>query len=205
MKYFFYIIFFCTTHISLSKNNIKEIHKQHKDLATDYHYMIQSDGKIATFGVVFSGINYKFLLSRYTSAGQLDSSFGTNGIVTITTDTLNYANVCALQSDGTFIIDGYKANGIYQDFILLRYTTAGTLDQTFGTNGKLIITHTQLDNIITYKRQSDGTFFISGYKVSGYNIYFTLLKYTSAGILDTTFGLNGYLITPIRTIIKEEE
>lgn len=174
-----------------------------KTTEVDYDYIVQGDQKIITFGTIISGINYSFALSRYTAAGSLDTTFGTNGTTTITSDTLEFVNTCTLQVDNTLWIDGFVAHGINQDYIILHYTNLGVLDTTFGIQGKVTVAHTTLDSVIGYKRLSDGTFFISGYKISGTNVYFALLKYTAQGVLNRSFGNNGLLITPIRTFLLE--
>src|SRR5947208_4676761 len=70
-------------------------------------------------------------------AGSLDPTFGTNGIVT-TANTV--ANAAVLQSDGKIVVAGSIANSQnFQQGGLLRYTSNGVLDSSFGTGGKVLI------------------------------------------------------------------
>src|SRR5262249_2807687 len=67
--------------------------------------------------------------------GDLDGSFGVGGKVTTDfSGGRDEANALAIQPDGKIVAAG-TANG---DFALARYNVDGTLDATFGSNGKVI-------------------------------------------------------------------
>ena len=90
---------------------------------------IQSDGKIVLAGSVIDSQGFPELgLARYTSNGDLDSSFGTGGIVS-NPDAPAFA--LALQSNGKILIGTIASLG----FAVLRLNTDGSLDTTFGTDG----------------------------------------------------------------------
>jgi uncharacterized delta-60 repeat protein len=66
----------------------------------------------------------------------LDLTFGTGGIVTTPIGSGNdYGRSVAIQTDGKLVVAGYSNNGTNSDFALVRYTTNGALDLTFGTGG----------------------------------------------------------------------
>lgn len=75
---------------------------------------IQSNGDIVLGGEAGNGTSQGYLLSsssfaltRYTPTGQLDTSFGSNGIVTTTLGSkLSFINVVLLQSDGKIVAVG---------------------------------------------------------------------------------------------------
>jgi uncharacterized delta-60 repeat protein len=75
---------------------------------------IQSNGDIVLGGEAGNGHSQGYLLNsssfgltRYTPAGQLDTSFGNNGIVTTTlSSNLSFVNVVLLQSDGKIVAVG---------------------------------------------------------------------------------------------------
>ena len=169
---------------------------------------IQPDGKILVAGWTSNnGINY-CAVARFTTAGVLDTTFGgTNGAQpgtlyinqTIGGGINDQATDIVLQSDGKIIISGFtnKGNNIY--CALVRLTTAGQLDTTFGgTNGAPAgttyipfgIAGGTLDIATSALVQSDGSILVSGYSedVSTDNIYFAIARFTTAGLLDTTFG-----------------
>src|SRR5438309_5026712 len=101
---------------------------------------VQADGKIVVAG--YSDLvdpRYGFALARYNSDGTLDTTFGIDGRVT--TDFFGYgdfAYALAIQPDGKIVAAG-TADLIsgYSDFALARYNKDGSLDQTFGSKGKI--------------------------------------------------------------------
>lgn len=70
--------------------------------------------------------------------GTLDASFGNGGIVITDFDSqIDEANAIAIQSDGKILVAGVaKITGNNNDFAIVRYNTDGTLDSSFGSNGK---------------------------------------------------------------------
>jgi uncharacterized delta-60 repeat protein len=82
-----------------------------------------------------------FLLVRYKANGNIDTTFGSDGVVTTSFpgNLLSAAAAVALQSNGDIVAGGSTgaANSISSDFALARYTASGTLDITFGTNGRV--------------------------------------------------------------------
>ena len=73
--------------------------------------------------------------------GDLDPTFGTGGQVTTDFNhSTDIANAVALQTDGKLVVVGQTyTNNDYsgEDFAIARYNADGTLDTTFGVNGKV--------------------------------------------------------------------
>lgn len=150
------------------------------------------------------------VLSGVFAFGQnpanLDTNFGSGGKVF--TDFNNHSevgNAMVLQPDGKIILAGTGivtvANGY--DFCVARYNTDGTLDESFGTNGKANFEITNYNNSL--KRdyatglvlQSDGKIIISGYcpdgNFSSADNEFAVIRLNSNGTLDTNYATNGIL------------
>jgi len=155
---------------------------------------IQTDGKILVAGYSGWGSNNnEFAVARYNIDGTLDSTFGTNGIV-LTQIGIDDAsgNAIALQTDGKIIIAGYAVGVFHYDFALVRYNQNGTLDTIFGTNGKTITSLGLVDDVINaIFIQPDGKIVATGFAEG----YFGLARYNTSGILDTTFGTGGTVLT----------
>lgn len=114
---------------------------------------LQSTGRIIVAGnsnANLFGLNNSFAVARYTSTGDLDSSFAQgNGVVvfsfsallnssttTASTDILTGMNVL---STGKIILTGFSnAQNPNFDFAALRLNSNGTLDTTFGTKGFIL-------------------------------------------------------------------
>jgi len=182
------------------------------------HVRMQSDGKIVVAGGFDqpegSTTALVFAVVRLDPNGDLDSSFGTNGIATtnFTTDpTLPisaFAMGVAIQDDGKILVSGNTAytNGPGVGAVLVRYNLDGTLDPTFGTGGVVNIdlapdlgaVASGDDNEFAgdVAIQQGGDIFVSGstathtiYGVSSFT--FEVAAYTADGTLDQAFGNGG--------------
>src|SRR5687767_55764 len=106
---------------------------------------LQPDGKIiATGWVTQSGVNdgssYDFALVRYNPDGSLDTTFGTGGKVTADFNGMgDLAWTSVLQRDGKIVLAGPVRIDIGSDydFGVARFNPNGSLDTTFGGDGKV--------------------------------------------------------------------
>ncbi len=92
-----------------------------------------ANGSILVAGGIIRG-TFDFLVARFLPDGNLDPSFGTNGVVT--TDffgDIDIAHDMVVQADGKIVAAGY----CWTQFALARYNPDGNPDTTFGTGGKL--------------------------------------------------------------------
>ena len=83
-----------------------------------------------------------FLISNeiYPQAGELDPSFGKNGIVITALNFQSYAILSSIgiQTNGKIIAAGYTRTNAGDDFALVRYNKNGSLDNNFGKDGIVI-------------------------------------------------------------------
>lgn len=142
--------------------------------------ILQPDSKIVVAGTGGNGIDIDFALARYHSDGSLDSTFDLDGIVT--TDfggSHDYGSGVALQRDGRIIVAGYgNTDNLYYDFELARYNGDGSLDTTFGADGKVRTDFADsFDTGYDVAIQSDGKIIVVG----GSNADFALARYDGDG------------------------
>ncbi len=154
---------------------------------------IQSDGKIVVAGYSDNGANDDVLVLRYNANGTLDTGFGTNGVVLYNSGNDDYGTAVAVQSDGKIVVAGERQLGVWMTFgvLVLRYTTNGSLDTGFGTNGMVTYNSGNDDYGRTVAIQSDGKIVVAGSTDNGANDDVLVLRYNSGGSLDTAFGTNG--------------
>lgn len=155
--------------------------------------LIQSDSKIVVFGTSDVGGFGRITVVRYNPNGSLDTSFDGDGRVT-TSILDDRALTGAIQADGKILAAG--TNGI--GFAIVRYNPDGSLDTSFDGDG---IVTTSIGsffaNILDLKVLSDGKILAGGVSFNGLNNDFTVARYNANGSLDTTFGINGIVTTPI--------
>jgi uncharacterized delta-60 repeat protein len=158
---------------------------------------LQSDGKIIVGGVAAVGVA-AFLVARYTSAGVLDTTFGTNGYTTTSNGFQDIINQIAIQSDDSIVAVGSSFNGAASEFVLVRYTPSGSLDFGFGTGG---IVQTLIGSecyATSVYLQNDGKIVVAGYATISGSQEFVVARYTTTGTLDFSFGIGGIVTTLIQ-------
>ena len=153
--------------------------------------VIQSDGKILVGGSSASA-GASGVLVRYSTNLSLDASFGLGGIVITPVSSVDSV---AIQSDGKIVAAGYKSNGIYNDFALMRYNSNGTLDSDFGAGGEVITSFGSNAVAQSVAIQSDGKIVAVGSSGGGFANDFALVRYNTDGTLDTSFGSAGKVTT----------
>ncbi|MFB2898704.1 DUF4347 domain-containing protein [Aerosakkonemataceae cyanobacterium BLCC-F50] len=182
--------------------------------------LVQPDGKIVVAGPttiatpgssaypIYSYLD-GFALVRYNSDGSLDTSFGNNGVALSRAG--NYTGnlgKAVLQPDGKIILVEDSSSGRYGPFVLKRFNSDGSFDNSFGTLpampeyqvwGSSVTTSV---NDTNYARdavlQPDGKLVVLG--ISRADLLrggvdtprsLTLLRYNPDGTLDSSFGTGG--------------
>ncbi len=163
-----------------------------------YALLIQKDGKLVVAGSSRNGSHDDFALVRYNVNGSLDLTFGTGGKVTTPVGSGGVARALRAQPDGRLIAAGSASNGSNDDFALVRYNVDGSLDGTFGTGGKVTTPFgAQDDQAFGLVLQKTGRPIAAGSTFNGTDNDFALARYTTDGLLDTTFGGDGRVTTSI--------
>ena len=148
--------------------------------------------QLRCFTLLLACISVSIAPRAIAQAGQLDPTFGKNGIVTTDfgdefylTDTATIA-AAALQGDGKIVVVGGAPTPTdFSALTLARYNSDGTLDQSFGTAG--LVTDKNIGVLSSIALQVDGKIVVAGSPT----IDLTLVRYNSNGTLDTSFGSAG--------------
>lgn len=166
--------------------------------------ILQSDGKFVITGNSISIPFTQVAVGRFNFDGSPDSSFGTNGIVLTSIGThLQNINSLALQPDGKIVFAGER-NGIGGETledVFIRFNSDGSLDNSFGINGIVhFIPYVPFNYMANIALQVDGKILMSGGaildSISSGKIGMFLMRFEQNGNIDTTFGDNGFFITP---------
>ena len=170
-----------TTDIGNSDNSAKSV-------------AIQQDGKIVAVGTSY-GIENKFALVRYNVDGSLDTTFDSDGKVTTIG---GVANSVVIQADGKIVVAGVFNSILNDDFAILRYNSDGSLDTTFGVNGKSIITiQDRNDEARGVAIQSDGKIVLAGGTTKSQIGFFALLRLNNTVLgLDNDYLQNQFEVYP---------
>ena len=156
--------------------------------------VVQADGKILLAGF---NTDHSFCLARYSADGSLDLGFDNDGLVTTHINLWSgVAEGISLQQDGKILVSGYTHDSTDTYFVLVRYNTDGSLDAGFGAGGYQYTNFGQATSIAV---QADGKILVAGMAHNGTNSDFAMARYNSDGSLDSGFGVNGKVTTPIGT------
>lgn len=171
-----------------------------------------SNGKYLTVGNVGYMYNQNFFAERFNADGTLDTAFGDGGKVAVnmgyptTVETIDMAYSAVELPDGKIILCGWAEYGYPKKrSCLLKLNQDGTVDTTFGTNGKLYFT---LNTGTSQERANGMNIFLWNNKIvvagrgritdtsestTGINDMY-VVRLNLNGTYDTTFGNNGKLL-----------
>jgi uncharacterized delta-60 repeat protein len=180
--------------------------RQAIDIGEDYAnaVAVQGDGKVIVAGSSVTATGTWVSLMRLQRDGSLDTAFGSNGkvITHVGTSGNDAANAIALQDDGKIVVAGSSQGATGLDFAVLRYNADGSLDGSFGTDGKVRVDFAgDTDRAWSVLVQNDGKILVGGEANTGSSatgVDFALLRLNANGSLDAGFGSNGRVLTPIK-------
>ncbi len=188
---------------------------------------LKSDGSILIAGTYVTDTNVttssgsyswttnerELALVHYLATGERDMSFGSDGIAItpitptgVASSNAGGSNI-AIQPNGAIVEVGTAtgSNG-YNDVVLARYNSNGTLDPTFGGIGYALVdlgVASSGDSVVV---EPDGEVAAAGLVVTSFypgpqgaplTWAFATVGLTSAGLLDPTFGSGGVTVTQV--------
>jgi uncharacterized delta-60 repeat protein len=160
---------------------------------------VQSDGKIVVVGTSDDGSGASELaVARFNVNGSLDNAFGVNGKVTTgfsAGDDLGAG--IAIQSDDKIAVVGTSNNGSgISEFAVARFNVNGSLDNTFGVNGKVTTSFTAGNDVGSgIAVQSDDKIAVVGTGDDLSTTWFAVARFNLDGSLDISFRFDGTVIT----------
>jgi len=138
------------------------------DIFTDVSYgekvVIRNDSLFVTGQQYSATVNTDLFLTKMDSSGVADPSFGDNGIVITYVDSWNYGFDIMLTSDSKIYISGTTGPmSLTSDFLLIRYLSDGSYDNTFDDDG-IVTTYIRSDWDEAYAigMQPDGKILLTG-------------------------------------------
>ncbi len=149
---------------------------------------VQADGKI----VVASTLNNDFVVSRMNNNGTMDMSFGTNGVQSHSVFGIDNAYGLTLQSDGKILVCGYTDNGFGPMLGIIRMNANGSLDNSFGSGGKVSRIINGSDFAYSITVTPSGKVVVAGRTTNGlFNQKGLVAQFNADGSEDTNFGTSG--------------
>ncbi len=165
--------------------------------------LIQPDGKIVVAGHVRiyqqppNPNSSDPFVARFNADGSPDMTFGLGGSSIVNLGTVDcYLNDAALQADGKIVAVGsygFHSSGNNADYLIMRFNSNGTLDNSFDNDGFIIKGFgTNNDGAYGVVVQPDGKIVVGGASIVSFNTTVSaILRYNADGTPDTSFGVNG--------------
>lgn len=178
---------------------------------------IQPDGKIVVGADIVTGSNRDFMLTRFNSNGAVDANFGINGkIAWDFNNSKDFLKKIIILNNGKILIGGNSLVAGFQKYTFIRLNSDGSLDYTFGMNGKIsygIVAnqHRFFQDMVV---DSIGKISFIGHSNTEnieYFYYWTsshinyIVQLNADGSLNTNFGVAGVfqLVPSVYTIINK--
>ncbi|MCZ4409156.1 T9SS type A sorting domain-containing protein [Cryomorphaceae bacterium 1068] len=153
---------------------------------------IQNDGKILLVGRADNGANNDLILVRYNSDGTLDASFDGDGITSVDLGGDEFGTSVITSPDGKIYVAGYRNESPNRDFLIYKFNADGSVDMTFGTNGRVDIDFGGTDDVANNIMLTSAAVVVTGQSKNGANNDFAAVRYLqSDGTPDNTFGALG--------------
>jgi len=144
--------------------------------------------------------NNHLFLARFTGTGQLDATFGTNGVAYDPLATTALSKCLGFQADGRIVVGHQIRTGLVTSsyHVVSCYTATGALDTSFGVSGRAVYGGAKALTCLVVDPADDGI--VTGaYRTSGdtavreeRDLVFTRL--TRNGAPDAAFGTNGVAV-----------
>jgi uncharacterized delta-60 repeat protein len=166
--------------------------------------VINDQDRIIVGGRVALSFNEEdsYFVSRLSSTGDLDNTFGTNGslIYTLASNVIAGLNALALDNQGRIITGGgaFDTDELDNNFFLTRINTNGNVDESFGNNGELIIQRNSNETIWDLEALPSGDIIAAG-STGGFPSRFAVVRINEFGFQDLSFGNNGWATTQIES------
>ncbi|WP_052351845.1 NPCBM/NEW2 domain-containing protein [Deinococcus pimensis] len=160
--------------------------------------LVGLDGTLLIQGVEPTGVPF---VARFSPSGVLDTTYGSGGLVklpTMVTERSLNGSPTVITPDGAAVVTTLEffldSNGLIQrtEASLVRLTPQGTPDPTFGEGGRVVVS---VNGVV-----EDGPFLLPDGRIAvgaseRNGQPYAIVRYTSDGQLDATFGAGGRVNT----------
>lgn len=178
-----------------STGSFEYVPNNQNDFSWGFSTVLQKDGKSLVTGTIGRMPNVDIMIIRLNLDGSSDLSFGQGGVVTYDfgfSEDVGYA--LALDTFERIIVTGYTKENDNFDMAVLRCLQDGQPDSTFGNNGKIKL---GISNVLEIAHDvtvsNNGKLMLTG----NIGLHSGVVKLNHYGEVDTSFGEDGYVESPI--------
>lgn len=156
--------------------------------------VVQSDSKIVLGGFSEKNGNRNFLLIRFLPDGNLDKSFGTEGITVLDFGGSDEIHYLALGKNDAIIGVGFSEQKEKSDLIIARFLSDGKVDPSFGDNGVIQENFSDHTKGFGLALDSNNKIVATGStRKNGAEKDCFVARFLESGKKDEAFGKNGFV------------
>ena len=156
--------------------------------------------------ILFFSAAFPLVQAQSVAPGDLDTTFGSGGkVITAITEGGDTPTRVRIQPDGKIVTVGFSLNLFYPpESFLVRHNADGTVDNSFGTNGSVVVDSDSYEiNFTDFVILPDGKLLVTANK-STTTTDLVIYRYMSNGTPDAAFGTNGVITTPLGNDTREQ-
>ena len=167
----------------------------------DYAYALdfQADGKIILAGESDTAGKSRIAVARFNANGKVDTTFGGGDGFVLTSfgKDQQAANAVMVTPDNKIVAAGFTSGGVDARSAIVRYGLSGTLDRSFGGDGRVSFELSNSDEQFEAISWDAGHYVLAGYAEVNLTPAFSVADVTSSGKLDPLFSQNGFTTTNV--------
>ena len=185
--------------LSFGNNGTVSIGTGSSDFLTDI--ALDSNSNILASGYTDSSGGFDFFVARFDATGNLDTSFGAQGVTLIDFGRNDTSTDLLIQDDGKIIVVGQGATDRNSTLVAARLLDTGVLDDSFSEDGTAIyyFSNKAAEHMIEkVLLKGDGGLLVllTGYQASlepeaSRDLEVSLVAIKSDGEIDLSYGING--------------
>jgi uncharacterized delta-60 repeat protein len=164
-----------------------------------FGFVNDSDGDIASGVVTLPGggtvlLTREGALIAYSAAGLRDTTFGSDGRVTLIDSEVGTTTALARDGQGRLLVGGREEGSAF----VTRLTPTGEVDETFGEDGRAIIHYGTFQDhfVLDLEVTPDGRILVGGYGFASGRSTAALARLSPTGDPDTSFAGDGTVTFP---------
>ena len=157
---------------------------------------VDSEGRLVVAGYTTGTSGRAVVVARYLPSGNLDLTFGDEGVNLIGVGKDALARSIAVDSEGRVLVAGSYLFGNRSEVMVLRLTPEGEMDSTFGEEGLAAVRMTEVSTDgFGIGLLDSGTILVAGAVGNPGQFDTALYGFTADGQPDLSFGDSGILVT----------
>lgn len=156
---------------------------------------LKSNGRLIAAGVADEFNKKDVGVIQIMPDGHIDPKFGRKGRAVVALGGQEFVYGVVITKDQKIVIGGYSVRGSHADFYLLRLNVDGSVDTSFGKNGRVVTDFGGYDELHYLVQDEQGRLIAAGFSKDKNHSNIIVARYTPQGELDPSFNQAGWVVS----------